>query len=246
MQQDPFAPKYGNVPNQPQAMPTYGGMPVQSPKKGLNSLLIPLILSILLLVSAIIFGVWAFMSMEDYKDNVQQKVDKAVAIAKQETGTAKDAEFVEKEKNPLREYKSPQATGSIVIQYPKTWSAYINEDANGSDPLDGYFHPSYVPGMESGTNFALHIRVVSTAYAEYMDQFESQVQEGKITVAPYRAPKMPDSAVGARLDGEINPGQQDSMVVFPLRDKTIEISTQSSEFKNDFEKIILANLTYTP
>lgn len=246
MQQDPFAPKYGNVPNQPQPMPTYGGMPVQPPKKGINKLLIPLILSVLLLIGSVVFGMWAYAGMQDYKTNVQPKIDKAVAIAKQETETAKDAEFVEKEKNPLRTYTSPQAAGSVVILYPKTWSSFVTEKLDENDPIDGYFHPSYVPGTESGTAFALRLRIVSQPYDEYVKQFESKVQEGTVSLSPYKAPKMADGVVGSKLEGEINTGQQDTMVLFPLRDKTIEISTESAQFKNDFEKIVLANLTYNP
>ena len=51
----------------------------------------------LLFVSASIFGVWAFSSRQDYKDNVDAKIDDAVVIAVQQTETAKDVEFVEKE-----------------------------------------------------------------------------------------------------------------------------------------------------
>jgi hypothetical protein len=243
MQQDPFAPKYGNV---PQPLPGYGGVPVQPPKKGLNILLIPLVLAVLLLVGAIGFGAWAFGGMQDYKNNVQPKIDKAVAVAKQETETAKDAEFVEKEKSPLRTYTSPQAAGSIAIQYPKTWSAFVTERPDENDPIDGYFHPSYVPGEDSGTDFALRLKVISQPYAEYLQQYEGKIESGEVAMSPYRPPKMPESVVGARLEGEINTGQQDVVVLLPLRDKTIEISTESTQFKNDFEKIILANLTYNP
>lgn len=246
MQQDPFAPKYGNVPQQPQAVPTYGGMPVQAPRKGLNVLLIPLILTVLLLIVAIVFGMWAFMGMQDYKGNVQPKIDKAVAIAQEETKTAKDAEFIEKEKSPLKGYRSAQALGSISIQYPKTWSAFVTEKADSSSPLDGYFHPGYVPGIASGTDFALRVKVVSKSYADYLKQFESKVKAGKLAISPYKAPNLPEGTVGSRVDGEINTGQQDSMVLFPLRDKTIEISTESAQFRGDFDSIILANLTFVP
>lgn len=246
MQQDPFAPKYGNVPQQPQPVPMYGGMPVQPPKKGLNILLIPLILAVLLLIGSLVFALWAFMGMQDYKNNVQPKIDKAVAIAQQETSTAKDAEFLQKEKSPLREYKSAQAAGSISIQYPKTWSAFVTEKADGDDPVDGYFHPGFVPGTDSGTDFALRVKVVSTPYADYLKQFEGKVKSGKVKISPFKAPKLPAGTVGSRVDGEVNTGQQDSMVLFPLRDKTIEISTESVEFKADFDNIILANLNFVP
>ena len=79
-----------------------------------------------------------------------------------------------------------------------------------------------------------------------MKQFASKSKTGKVTISPYSAPKLPAGTIGSRVEGEINTGQQGSMVVFPLRDKTIEISSESAQFKNDFDSIILANLTFVP
>lgn len=246
-QQDPYGPKYGGgAPQQGQPM-QYGGMPVQSPKRGINRLLIPLILAILLLLGAMAFGVWAYGGMQDYKTNVQPKIDKAVAIAEEKTKTDKDKEFVEKEKNPLKEYKGPAAYGTVSIQYPKTWSAFVTETNSGSTPVDGYFQPGFVPGIQGDTQFALRVKVVSQQYSDVMKQFENKAKAGKVKVSPYTAPKLGSSIVGSRVDGEINPTQlHDSMVLFPLRDKTIEISTESDQFLNDFNTIILPNLTFVP
>jgi hypothetical protein len=246
MQQDPFAPKYGNIPQAPQPIPTYGGMPVQPNKKGINILLLPLILAIFLLSGSIVFGIWAYSGMQDYKNNVQPKIDKAVALAQQETATAKDAEFVEKEKSPVKEYKTSQTAGSITIQYPKTWSAVVTEDEKANETVDGYFHPSYVPGVNKETDYALRLKVVSQSYDEVLKQFEARAKSGKLVISPYKAPKMGEGAVGVRIVGEINTGQQNNMVIFPLRDKTIQISTESNQFLGDFNSIILANLTFVP
>lgn len=247
MQHDPFAPKYGVTPGQmPQQPMQYGGMPVQLPKDGPNRLLIPFVICLVLFVAAAGFGMWAFANMQDYKNNSDKKVATAVQIAQQETSSAKDKEFVEKEKSPLKEYKGPAAFGTLSIQYPKTWSAFVTEsDNNGGTPIDGYMHPGFVPGLQSGTDFALRVKVVSRQYADELKQYESRVKAKKVSISPYTAPKV-SGVLGSRIDGEINTGQQDSMVLFPLRDKTIEISTESSQFKGDFDSIILANLTFVP
>jgi hypothetical protein len=186
------------------------------------------------------------MGMQDYKLNVQPKIDQAVEIAKQETATAKDAEFVEKEKNPLETYKAGQVAGNLTILYPKTWSAYVEESTEDETVVNGYFHPSYVPSAESGTDFALRVEVISRSYDEELKQLESKAKSGKVKISAYKAPKMAEGQVGARIDGEINPGQQDSMVMFPLRDKTIKISTESAQFLGDFNNIVLANLIFQP
>jgi hypothetical protein len=246
MQHDPYAPKYGVTPGQvPQQPMQYGGMPVQLPKNGMNKLLIPFILIMVLFIGAVGFGLWAFTGMQDYKNNSDKKAATAVQIAQQETSTAKDKEFLEKEKNPLKLYKGPAAFGTVNIQYPKTWSAFITESDKNDTAIDGYLHPNFVPGVQSGTDFALRVKVLSRQYADVLKQYESKVKSGKVKISPYNAPKV-SGVLGSRIEGEINTGQQDSMVLFPLRDKTLEISTESSQFKGDFDTIILANLTFVP
>lgn len=247
MQNDPFAPKYGVGNNQQPMQPLqYGGMPVGQPKKHLNVLLIPFILTLLLLLGSIGFAVWAYMGMQDYKLNVQPKIDQAVAIAVETTKTEKDKEFVEKEKIPTKTYKAGQTAGNLSITYPKTWSAYVEESDKGSEVINGYLHPSFVPAPDSGTDFALRIEVVSASYDQVLRQFQGKVKSGKVRVSAYKAPRMPEGLVGTRVDGEINTGQQDSMVIFPLRDKTIQVSTESAQFLGDFNDIVLANLTFEP
>lgn len=225
----------------------YGGVPVgKTPKHGISAVLIALIISVILLIGTIVFAVWAYAGMQDYKLNAQEKIDKAVAIAEEKTATAKDAEFVEKEKIPNKTYTAPATAGDLKIVYPKTWSAYVTQNDTGSDIVNGYFHPDYVPAPNSGTDFALRVQVVSRSYDQVLQQYESKARSGKLVISPYRPAKVPNSPLGVRIDGEINTGQQDTMIVLPIRDKTIMVSTESQQFIPDFEKIILENLTYSP
>jgi hypothetical protein len=213
----------------------------------MNILLIPLILMVLFFLGAAGFGVWAYMGRQDFKLNSDKKVDAAVVIAKKETATAKDNEFVEKEKYPLRHYTGPAAYGSVDIQYPKTWSAYVSEGQSTS-PIIGYFHPSFVPSTVAGpssTAFALRVEVVSSSYNQVLNLFAANVKQGKIKVSPYKAPKVP-SVLGSRLDGEIVQGKQGSMVLFPMRDKTLKVWTEANDFKGDLDTIILPNLIFVP
>ena len=225
-----------------------GQMPYQaaSQRKGHAwGLIIALVIFIILFSGAAGFAAWAYAGRQDYKNNVDQKVNAAVTIAKQQTATEKDKEFVEKEKNPFKEYKGPSNFASIDIMYPKTWSAFVTENDKSTIPVDGYFHPSWVPGTQSGTAFALRVQVTNQAYDQELRQFESKTKAGKVKVSPYKAPKVPD-ILGTRVEGEVNNGQQDVMILFPVRDKTLKISTESPQFVDDFDGIIMANLTFSP
>lgn len=216
----------------------------KSDERGLlNALMIPFILLCFLFICLAAFAVWAFMSRQDYKNNVDQKISSAVGIAKQQTATAKDAEFVQKEKNPLKTYLGPESFGSISVQYPKTWSAFVTENGPGL-PIDGYFHPGFVPGIQSGTSFALRLQVTNNSYDKELQLFDGLVREGKVRVSPYRPPKV--NVTGARLEGAIVNAKQGYMVMFPLRDKTLKLWTEAEDFHGDFDNIILANLNFVP
>jgi hypothetical protein len=234
---------------QPQQMPQQTQVPqyqsANSSRPHSKTLLIVTILLGVLLLAVLIFALWAFNERNTYKDKTDQIVAKEVTAAKQQTSDEKDKEFLEKEKSPLKEYKGPATYGSVSIMYPKTWSAYVNQSGDSGQPVNGYFHPNFVPAVDSGTAFALRVEVISKSYEQVVKEFDTKVKSGKVKVSPYQAPKVPAIA-GSRVEGEINQGQKGIMVLFPLRDKTLKISTQTDSFQKDFNEIILANLTFSP
>lgn len=211
----------------------------------MNVLLIPVVLLTIFLLGALGFGLWAYGSRQDYKDNVDEKIGTAVEIAKKETATEKDNEFIEREKRPLKDYSGPDAYGSINIKYPKTWSAYVVEGTNASTPLDGYFHPNYVPGEKSGASYALRVQVVGKTFDQQVRQFDGNVRAGKTKAKPYK-PANVDNVVGLRLEGQLENQQQGTMILLQLRDKTIKIWTEGDQYKKDFTDNILANLKFVP
>lgn len=207
-----------------------------------------LVLAVLLLLAAIAFGVWAYMGRQDYKHNVDAKIAQAVTIAKQQEATAKDAAFAQAEKLPLTTYTGPSAYGSITVSYPRTWSGYVASSSNGGVPLDVYFYPGVVPSVQAQDSvYALRIRVDSISYSSELTMLNGYMKAGQLSAAPYSLPRVPD-VVGVRFDGQIVPGKPlvGSMIVLPLRDKTLEIWTESPEFLNDFNKSILPNLVFSP
>lgn len=210
-----------------------------------GSLVIPLFIVIVLLLGSIGFGAWAYLERQDYKDNSDQKAAAAVKKAVAAEDVKKDAEFLEKEKSPFKVYTGPATYGSLTFQYPKTWSAYISEIGKSSTIVNGYFSPNFVPDVQSATSFALRIQVVSSDYATVLRGFDSYVKTGKVTVAAYRAPKV-SGTLGSRVTGEIETKKTGSMVILPLRDKTIKVWTEGTDFVKDFDNIILPDLTFVP
>lgn len=216
-----------------------------------NSLVLSLILSLTLLIAAIGFGTWAYMGRQDYKNNSDQKVSAAVEIAKQKEATAKDAEFVQAEKKPLRTYNGPSEYGSINMSFPKTWSGYVSiTSTNNNNQVEGYFYPNIVPSVSSDTSvFATRIQVVGQPYDQVLQSITNQLKSNSKSpppdYTPYALPKVPKS-IGVKLTGSLPGQKQGEMVILPLRSQTIKIWTESDQFKPDFENNILPNFSFIP
>ena len=212
----------------------------------INVLLVPFILAVVFLLGALGFGAWSFSSRADYKNNVDQKISVAVQLAKQQESTDKDKQFAEADKKPLKTYSGPQASGSLVIKYPKTWSSYVDDTTVGNAPVDGYFYPGTVPSITAtSSTFALRVQVLAQSYSDVLNSLASQQQNGLITIDAYKLPNVP-GVVGVIVNGQIEANKTVSMVILPLRDKTIEISTQGDQFRSDFTNNILPNVTFSP
>lgn len=219
---------------------------LRSDERGMNALIIPLILAAIFLLAALGFGLWAYSSRQDYKNNVDQKISAAVEVAQKETATEKDNEFIEREKQPLKEYKGPSSYGGIQVRYPKTWSAYIDESGRGSSPVEGYFHPNFVPSTQSANfNFALRVQIVDRSFADELRSYDPQVKSGKATAVPYQPPNVAN-VLGVKLEGEVVSGKQGIVILLPLRDKTIKLSTEAEQYKKDFNDNVLPNFSFTP
>ncbi|HWT55980.1 MAG TPA: hypothetical protein VN031_03030 [Candidatus Microsaccharimonas sp.] len=212
----------------------------------LDALLLPLIAVILLLILSVVFGVWAYGQMQDYKNNSDQKSAVAVNAAIQKEDAKKAAEYNEASKSPVKTYTGPAAFGSLQVQYPKTWSAYVAEQTTGSNNVDGYFNPNFVPSVtDQSSSFALRVRVLNQTYANTMQTFQGGIKGRLLTAAPYAFAKVP-KVIGTRLDGKIAPDKQGTMIVMPLRANTLEVWTESSAASSDFTTYVLPNLTFSP
>ena len=204
---------------------------ISNERGSLNILLIPLILTILFFIGAAGFGVWAYMERQDYKDNSDKKVTAAVKVAEERTSSAKDNEFIEREKEPLRKYSGPGALGSVTFKYPKTWSVYEDQSNNRLTVLA---HPRVVPA-DSKSTYALKVEVIEQSYDSLAKSYENRVKSGQLKSRAYALPRLPKT-VGLRLDGEVDQNKRGALVILPLRDKTLKITTESEQYIKDLQK----------
>lgn len=207
-----------------------------------------LILTVVLLLAAIGFGVWAYGGRQDYKNNSDAKSAAAVKTAVAQESALKDKQFAEEAKKPLKTYNGPEAQGSLVIQYPKTWSGYVDASNTGQTSLDGYFNPGVVPSVtDENSIFALHVQVLDQAYSEVVQSFADHQNDSQNTtkISAYALPKLP-KVIGVKVVGPISDKSNGTIVILPLRSQTLEITTYGNQFLKDFNQNILPNFTFSP
>lgn len=226
--------------------PSNQQLPPGKPKSSLK-LILSLVVIIILFIVALVFGLWAYSQMLDYKNNSDKKAAAAVKVANEKQKQELQAEFAEQEKSPYKSYTSPSENGSIKLVYPKTWSAYVAEGTDGENPLDAYFSQNYVPSTDDTKNsYYLRAELLNTSYKTVVDSLNTLTKQGKITVTAYQPEQVKDAKPGVRADGQVADGKKGAMIIVPLREKTLKIWTENESAVKDFNETVLKNLTYVP
>jgi hypothetical protein len=212
----------------------------------INMLLIPFVMLLLFFFGALGFGFWAYAGRDHYKNESDQEVAKAVTAAIADTQKTDAAKYAEEAKKPYDTWIGQAAFGNVTVNYPKSWSSYVIENEKGGNPINGYFQPNTVPNVtDIDKTFALRVELVQTSYDQVLNQFKASLLQNKVTIAPYTLAKVP-SVVGSRVEGQITPRKQGTMVILPLRNMTLKIWTESNDFKGDLDTHILPNLSFVP
>lgn len=203
----------------------------------------PLLISTIVLSVFVVglggFGIWAFLNYQDQKNNVDAKVAVAVAAAKEEQLKTDQASFAEQEKLPTRQIVGPSDLGQVTLSYPKTWSVYVDKDGTGNT-YEAYFYPLVVPPLSSNTPYALRISVLNASYENTLASYNDRLKSGALKASPVTIAGVD----GMRLDGAFSDKIRGSMVLFKIRDKTLEVYTQSTTFQTDFDNTVLPSLVF--
>lgn len=212
-----------------------------------NPLLIATVLLAVLLVVAAGGFIWAYMSMTDWRDNTQAKIDSAVDAAKDQQQKDDQAHFEEEEKKPNRSYQGPSDMGSVRFNYPKTWSGYIAQSNDSG--LEVYFNPLMVSTVNPDvTPYALRVEVSNDNYADVLDDYQGLVEDGVATASTIIIGKTDDFSgyEGVRVDGQLTDTINGSVVIFKVRDKTLRLYVDSQDYMNDFNNTVLTSLKFEP
>ena len=233
-QQPGYAPL--GQPNQPQQ----GGQPQPPvnnyviPAKPSKKWLILTIVFIITTLAAIGGGVWAYMNYLDQKDNTDAKISTAVTAGVKAQADKDAAAFLEKEKQPNRQFAGPDDYGRLAFDYPKTWSAFVSKDTSSGSAFEAFFNPGSVPPIKGDTQYALRVTIVQQDVERVLASYDSLVKKGDLKATAVKA----DGTDGTRLEGAFTEDIRGMAVVFKIRDKTVTIRSDAETFRSDFDALV--------
>ena len=193
--------------------------------------------AVLLGIFSLVFAglaVWAYMSYDNQKMNVDSKVGVAVADAKKTQADSDEAKYRDLLQQPYIEFVGPDDFGRLTFNYPKTWSSFVAKDGSSGSDFEAYLNPVSVPPLGTKQQFALRVTMNDTSYTKTLDSYQSLIKKGSLTSSTFSA----NGQDGTRLDGSFSKDIRGSAVIFKVRDKTLTLRTDADTFKPKFEELI--------
>jgi len=180
------------------------------------------------------FGIWAFVSYQDAQQNVDSKIEVAVANGKKEQADEDETKFSEREKEPNKVFKGPSDYCGLTFEYPKTWSAYEANDIKNGGDYEAYLHPDIVKPVSADQQYALRVLIEQKDYPDVIKQYEGLVGKDSLKQSTANS----EGNEGVRLDGNFSKNIRGAAVIYKCRAYTITLRTDADTLKPDFEKII--------
>lgn len=190
-----------------------------------------------LLIGLLVAGslaIWAYLSYNEQKTNVDTKVSAAVSEAKREQATVDEDKFAQREKEPNRQFAGPDDYGRLIFDYPKTWSVYVARDVSKGGTYEAYLNPILVPPVSTTQQYSLRVLIEEKDYDQVVKSYEPLVKKGDLRTSATSA----SGNNGTRLDGSFTKDIRGTAVIYKVRDKTITLRTDADTFKPDFENVI--------
>ena len=204
-------------------------------KGGADGWMIAAIGFIVLFLVAGALAVWAYLSYDTAKTDVEGQIQTAVTEAKREQSDADYVKYQEESKNPRLEFVGPTEYGRVSFMYPRTWSVYVDNDASDRQDYTAYLHPVSVPPVSNKeSRYAMRLEILNEDYDKVVQGYADRLKKGELTSS---TPEFNGNA-STRFDGAFTKELRGSVVLMRVRDKTIRLSTDADVFKPDFEAVL--------
>lgn len=169
------------------------------------------------------------------KTTVDMQRAEAAEQARVEQKAADEADFAERIKEPYRSYSAPVVLGALQLSFPKSWNIYAEEDQDSGTQLNLYLTPDVVRADNNYNGaYALRLTLQRKLYTEIVEGLQEDIEEGLLRASPITV----KGIEGTSYAGQVIEDRTGFMVVLPIRDKTLSIWTESTDYQKDFDKII--------
>lgn len=247
MYNNPFQPQQpaANMPPVPPA--NFGQQPAQAqnpaaPKKDNTNLIKNCVIAGVSVLAVTFLGlfIWKFVEYTDIKENMDSKIDLAVAEATDEQAERLEKEFAEREKYPYQTFAGPADYGELSFQYPKTWSVYIAKDASNGGDFEAYLTPVEVEPISGSNINAVRVKILDDDYESIIKKYQRELERKD---SDLKVETITVNGVAANRYTGTLPDTDDLngyVVIFKIRDKTALIQTDSMLFESDFNALLLS------
>lgn len=163
----------------------------------------------------------------------QQKAQTATT-AKADQKKADDLANTQANESPYRSYQAPIAYGAFIINFPKNWSSYVDQEQGGTQ-INLILNPDYV-GRTNGTDNleAARVTLQEQTGDNFMNQFQGSVKNGDLHQNTIQV----SGLAAFDLTGKFGDRRTVREVVVPVRDKVIVLINENSQYKNEFAQIL--------
>ena len=230
------------------AMPAVAATPVPvppppPPMKGNGpGRLIETILVVLMFVAAAGFVglfIWQNTEWEKANTDLENRKEEAREIARAEQEELDSVYYKKRAADAYDTFTAPDNYGQVSFRYLKTWSVYVANDANKGGNFEAYLNPGKVEAVGVATINALRVMIWDQPWDTVIKKYDNLVTTGKLDMLKIQV----GGGDANRYDGEFSKDIKGTMVLIKIRDKTVELRTDSVEFRPEFE-VMLDTITY--
>ncbi|HSX41179.1 MAG TPA: hypothetical protein VLF21_00880 [Candidatus Saccharimonadales bacterium] len=201
-----------------------------------------IVLTIFLGLGMVLFGVLAVIAYNHdavTTANLNDTVSRAKAAAAADQKKLDDAANIKANELPYRTYTALPVDGGFSLNIPKSWSLYAGHNSTDSvvqldliadlDVVNNYLNNKVI------NTHAFHLQLLNKTQTNVIRSYDDKIKKKDVSSKTVQV-----SGINATwLEGAIDDQRHNGVVVIlPIRDKTMVISTDSHDYLSEFNNIL--------
>ena len=166
--------------------------------------------------------------------NLESAKATAVAKAKADQKKQDDIDNTRAAESPFRAYTAPEEYGSFVINFPKTWASYVDQETSGTQ-VSLAVNPDFIRRTKGQDGaYAARVMLIERSKDQYLAQFTGLIKNKTIKQADTKVDNQP----AYDLTGTFSDHKTIRQIVVPVRDKVLVFTTENSAYAAEFNAIL--------